>query len=281
MHRLLSFLERLSKTSVYLIACLMVALIGWLDYKTGAEISISFFYLLPIAIIVWKSGKVPGILLSLGSTIIWFVSNRLAGQEYSNIFIFYWNAAIRSGFFLTTTFLLAEIRILLEQERSLSRTDSLTGILNRRAFYEYSEFQNTLLRRAFRPFTMIYFDVDNFKKINDQLGHQAGDQLLQKVSEMSNRLTRSSDRLVRMGGDEFMLYLPDTGKNEAQVIASRLLENLNWVMEENNWPVTYSLGVMTFFKIPVSADEMIRLTDDLMYTAKKSGKNNVQYGICE
>ena len=78
-----------------------------------------------------------------------------------------------------------------------------------------------------------------------------------------------------------MLYLPDTGKNEAQVIISRLLENLNRVMEENNWLVTFSLGVMTFFKIPASVDEMIRLADDLMYTAKKGGKNKVQYGIYE
>ena len=230
---------------------------------------------------VWGNGKRPGIFISIISTIIWFVSNQLAGQEYSNILIFYWNAVVRAGFFLTTTFLLAEVRILLEQERNLSRTDSLTGILNRRAFYEYAEFQNTLLRRTFRPFTVIHFDLDNFKKINDRLGHQAGDQLLQKVSETSNMLTRSSDRLVRMGGDEFMLYLPDTGKNEAQVIVSRLLENLNSVMEENRWPVTFSLGVMTFFKIPVSVDEMIRLADDLMYTAKKSGKNDVQYRIYE
>ena len=200
MQRFFSLLERLSKALVYLIACLLVALIGWLDYKTGAEISISFFYLLPITIVVWKSGKAPGIFLSLGSTIIWFVSNRLAGQEYSNNFIFYWNAAIRAGFFLTITLLLADIRILLEQERNLSRTDSLTGILNRRAFYEYAEFQNTHLRRTFRPFTVIYFDVDNFKKINDWFGHQAGDQLLQQVSETSNTLIRSSDRLVRMWG---------------------------------------------------------------------------------
>jgi len=281
MHRLLDILDRLSKTSVYLIAYLIVILIGLLDYATGVEISLSFFYLLPITIVVWGNGKKPGICLSLISTVIWFASNKLAGQEHSNILIFYWNAAVRAGFFLTTTFLLAEIRILLEQERNLSRTDSLTGTLNRRAFYEFAELQVASLKRVFRPFTAILFDIDNFKSINDQLGHHVGDLLLQSVAKTIRALIRSNDRLVRLGGDEFMLYLPETGTNESHTIVSRLFKNLNRVMEGNRWPVSFSLGVMTFLKIPRSVDEMIRIADELMYEAKKNGKNKIQYDTYE
>ena len=281
MHRFLDILDRLSKTSVYLLAYLVVISIGFLDYKTGVEISLSFFYLIPITIVVWQNGKKPGIFISLISTVIWFVSNKLAGQEHSNIFIFYWNAAIRAGFFLTTTFLLTEIRILLEQERNLSRTDLLTGILNRRAFYEFTEYQIESLKRVFRPFAVIYFDIDDFKNINDQLGHHVGDLLLQSVTKTIRVLIRSNDRLVRLGGDEFMLYLPETGTNESHTIASRLFKNLNRVMEENKWPVSFSLGVITFLKIPGSVDEIIRIADELMYEAKKDGKNKVQYGAYE
>ena len=279
MHRFLDILDRLSKTSVYLIAYLIVILIGLLDYETGSEISLSFFYLLPITIVVWGNGKKPGIFLSLVSTVIWFASNKLAGQEHSNILIFYWNAAVRAGFFLTTTFLLAEIRVLLEQEKNLSRTDSLTGVLNRRAFYEFAELQVASLKRVFRPYTVILFDIDNFKSINDQLGHHVGDLLLQSVATNIRTLIRSNDRLVRLGGDEFMLYLPETGTNEAHTITSRLIKNLNRVMEENKWSVSFSLGVMTFIKIPDSLDEMIRIADELMYAAKKDGKNKIRYGI--
>lgn len=226
MQRFLGVLDRLSKSSIYLIAYLCVFLFGWLDYETGAEISLSFFYLIPITIVVWGNGKKPGILLSLISTIIWFLSNYLAGQEYSNILIFYWNAAVRAGFFLTTTFLLAEVRFLLKQERNLSRTDSLTGVLNRRAFYEFAELQFTTLKRTFHPFTVVHFDIDNFKRINDQFGHQVGDQLLQGVGDAISTFIRSKDRLVRLGGDEFLLYLPETGEAEARAIVSRLQENL-------------------------------------------------------
>ena len=273
----LDILVRLSKKSIYLIAYLIVILIGLLDYVTGAEISLSFFYLFPITIVVWKNGKAPGILLSLVSTVIWFVSNQLAGQEHSNILIFYWNAAVRAGFFLTVTFLLAEVRVLLEQERNLSRTDSLTGVLNRRAFYEFAEYQIEIQKRVFRPFTVIYFDIDDFKNINDQFGHQIGDLLLKKIAESILGLVRSTDKFVRLGGDEFMLYLPETGTDESHVIASRLFEMINRTMEDNKWPVSFSLGVLTFLKTTQSIDEMIRLADNLMYEAKKSGKNIIQY----
>jgi diguanylate cyclase (GGDEF)-like protein len=277
MHHILGILNRLSKTSVYLIALLAVFLIGWLDYATGAELSLSFFYLLPIITIIWKSGKTPGIVFSLFSTVIWFVSNKLAGQEHSNILIFYWNAAIRASFFITITLLLAEIRVLLEKESNLSRTDPLTGVLNRRAFYEFAEYQIETLKRVFRPFTVIYFDIDDFKNINDQFGHQIGDLLLKKIAESILGLIRSTDKFVRLGGDEFMLYLPETGTDESHAVASRLFEKINRTMEENKWPVSFSLGVMTFLKIPRSIDEMLRLADDLMYEAKKSGKNIIQY----
>ena len=277
MQRFLDILDRLSKTSVYLIAYLVVISIGFLDYKTGVEISLSFFYLLPIAIVVWQNGKKPGIFISLISTVIWFASNKLAGQEYSNILIFYWNAAVRAGFFLTTTFLLAEIRFSLDRERNLSRTDSLTGTLNRRAFYEFAELQIAALNRVFRPFAVILFDIDNFKNINDQHGHHVGDLLLQNVTATIRALIRTNDRLVRLGGDEFMLYLPETGTNGLRTIASRLFKNLNRVMEEHKWPVSFSLGVITFLKTPSSVDEIIHVADKLMYEAKKDGKNTIRY----
>ena len=277
MQRVLNNLDRLSKASVYLVAYLVVIVIGFLDYKTGAEISLSFFYLLPITLLVWQNGKKPGIFISLISTVIWFVSNKLAGQEHSSIFIFYWNAVVRTGFFLTTTFLLAEIRFLLDREKKLSRTDSLTGTLNRRAFYEFAELQIAALHRVFRPFVVILFDIDNFKNINDQHGHHTGDLLLQGVTATIRALIRSNDRLVRLGGDEFMLFLPETGKNGARTIASRLFKNLNRIMEEKKWPVSFSLGVITFLKIPSSVDEIIHVADELMYEAKKDGKNTIRY----
>jgi len=281
MRRVLNLLDPLSKISVSLIASLVVILLGILDYVTGAEISLSFFYLIPIFLIVWKNGKRAGLYASLISTIVWYCSNWLAGDEYSSILIFYWNAAIRAGFFLTTSFLLAEIRVLLEQERNLSRTDSLTGVLNRRAFYEFAELQFASLKRTFHPFTVVHFDIDNFKQVNDKFGHQVGDQLLQGVGDTISAFIRVKDRLVRLGGDEFLLYLPETGESEARAIISRLLANLSSVMAKNQWAVSFSLGTMTFLKLPGSIDEMIRVADEMMYQAKQGGKNRTCFGIYE
>jgi diguanylate cyclase (GGDEF)-like protein len=157
----------------------------------------------------------------------------------------------------------------------------LTGTLNRRAFYEFAELQMAALNRAFRPFAVILFDIDNFKNINDQHGHHVGDLLLQVVTSTIRALIRSNDRLVRLGGDEFMLFLPETGTNGLRTIASRLSKNLNRVMDENKWPVSFSLGVITFIKIPSSVDEIIHVADKLMYEAKKDGKNTIRYGNYE
>jgi diguanylate cyclase (GGDEF)-like protein len=281
MRHILNLLDPLSKKTVSLIAYLFIALLGILDYVTGEEISLSFFYLFPISLTIWKNGRKSGISTSLVSTFVWFGSNWLAGDEYSSIIIFYWNAVVRAGFFLTTTFLLSEIRVLLEQERNLSRTDSLTGVLNRRAFFEFAELQLSSLKRTFHPFSVVHFDIDNFKRVNDQFGHQAGDQLLQSVGDTISTFIRSKDRLVRLGGDEFLLYLPSTGESETRSIVPRLLEHLNGAMEKDQWSVSFSLGVIIFFKIPKTTEEMIRVADELMYESKKGGKNQVNYGIYE
>ena len=281
MHRFLNTLDRASTTSIFLLTYILIIVLGWVDYITGAEISLSFFYLIPIALVVWKNGKRSGIFAPLISTVVWFGSNRLAGDTYSRIIIFYWNAVVRAAFFLTTTFLLAEIRVLLEQERILSRTDTLTGVLNRRAFYEFITLQFASLNRFFRVFTVIYLDIDNFKNVNDQLGHLVGDQVLQTVSSTALMLIRASDRLVRLGGDEFLIYLSDTGSKEGKIIVTRLLETLRKTMKEQKWSVSFSMGMMTFLKIPDSIDEMVHAADTLMYTAKKGGKNQVCYGFYE
>lgn len=150
--------------------------------------------------------------------------------------------------------------------------DPLTNISNWRGFSEVFNHELLRAKRALQPLTLIYFDLDNFKKLNDTYGHSTGDYLLKMVAEKTTHLIRSSDLFARLGGDEFALLLPETDYNKASSIIERIFITLHKDIAAKDWPVTISLGAMTFYDFDLSMDEMITEVDNLMYSVKKAGK---------
>ncbi len=122
-------------------------------------------------------------------------------------------------------------------------------------------------------------DLDGFKEVNDRLGHEEGDRLLQSVAESLLRCTRSSDAVARIGGDEFVVLLLETGEEAAFSAVQKFHQEILQVMRERQWPVTLSVGALTFREPPASVDEMVRSADHLMYSAKKSGKNSIKFKL--
>ena len=175
--------------------------------------------------------------------------------------------------------LLSQLRNLLEKERTLARTDSLTGALNRRAFFEKVETEILRSHRYQRPFTIVYIDLDGFKLINDRLGHSTGDALLKKVVQVICENIRRGDLLARLGGDEFAILLLETDQQLAPVVVSRLQKAISNQMQQNQWSVTLSIGALTYLKPLHSVDEMIRSADRLMYSVKGTSKNAIKYSV--
>jgi diguanylate cyclase (GGDEF)-like protein/PAS domain S-box-containing protein len=163
----------------------------------------------------------------------------------------------------------------LENEKNLSRLDFLTQIPNRRAFSEALQLEATRSRRYKRPLTLAYIDLDNFKQVNDQLGHETGDELLRLIAQTILATIRSTDTVARLGGDEFALLLPETGKDAAVEVMTKLSRILLEAVEARHWPVTLSIGLVTFAKPGESVAQMVKVADDLMYSAKTQGKNRV------
>jgi GGDEF domain-containing protein len=122
--------------------------------------------------------------------------------------IAYWTALIWLGFFICVTFIVAALKSLHDRERQLSRVDSLTGIGNRLAFYEFASAERNRAGRSNQPITLAYLDLDGFKVINDTLGHQTGDKVLVSVARTMQISLRQTDMVARMGSDEFALILP-------------------------------------------------------------------------
>lgn len=276
-YRLFTALETFKKGQLSAIGVGVVILLGIMDFATGFELSFSFFYLIPVAMAAWAMGRKAGLAFSVVCASVWLTSNLLSGQTISSIFIGVWNTLLRFGFYAVVTVLLAELRHALEEERLLANTDLLTGAMNRRSFNELAEKKMIVSEVNRKPYTLVYIDLDDFKIINDRRGHAEGDMVLKTVADVLQKQIRHGDLLARLGGDEFAVLLGDTGQETATKIVQRLQRELLEKMKFHEWEITFSLGVMTFLTMPVSVDQMVSLTNALMYEAKADGKDAVRY----
>jgi diguanylate cyclase (GGDEF)-like protein len=252
----------------------LVAVIGFLDYLTGPELSFAIFYLVPIALGAWWGGFAQGILLSMACAFSWQIVEIAEGSTIPPI-IQLWNGTARFGVFVITSSLLSRLRVSLFLEKKLARSDPLTGAANGRTFYETVSQTVERLLRTEQPLTLAYVDLDNFKWLNDKLGHSAGDEALCDLVRTIHHNIRATDLLARLGGDEFALLLPECSELDARGILERIQERFGQEMVRKKWPVTMSIGAMTFPNPVRDVDAMVHRVDELMYQAKKAGKNRI------
>lgn len=254
-----------------------VVLIGYLDNITGEEISIYIYYALPIAVSSWFVGNRAGYITAVASALAWFLVDFRGDSGIPVLHV--WNVFVRLTFFVSMAFILSTLKATLELQKELASQDPLTGLSNRRAFFEIAEFEIKRLRRYARPLTLAYMDLDDFKAVNDQKGHEEGDRLLISVAEALRRCTRVTDAIARLGGDEFVVLLPETGEEAAFTAVQKFHQEILEVMREHGWPVTLSVGALTFNDPPETVDEMLRIADQLMYLSKKGGKNSIKFKL--
>jgi diguanylate cyclase (GGDEF)-like protein len=272
----------LAKRSGFFIAAsgaVVVILIGIAVHLTGAETSFSIFYFFPIMLVTWYAGRTTGILIAVFSAATWLVADLATGRRYSHPAIPYWNMTVRLVFFLIVLVILSRLKTAFEREKALSSVDPLTGATNSRVFRELSNSEIDRSRRYGRPFTAAYVDLDDFKEINDRFGHGAGDDLLRSVTEILRANLRSTDIVARLGGDEFAVLFPETGAEPAGAALEKIRTLIADSTRKKGWPVTLSIGAVTFLSPPESVDSMIRQVDELMYSAKHGGKNRIRHEV--
>jgi len=262
---------------IFILSVLLTLVIGLFDHFTGYELSFSIFYIMPIGIAAWYAGRILGLIISFFSAGAWFTADLVSGHVYSSNIIPVWNTVVRLGLFIIIATLLARIKTALDLEQEMADTDSLTGLLNGRAFRESVTKLLDLCRRIKRPITLAYIDLDNFKKVNDTFGHTEGDLVLKVVGNALPESLRSTDIIGRLGGDEFAIILPDTNTDQAKTVIEKMHLQLMKEIGLHNWPIGFSIGVTIFIVPPKTADEAIRISDNLMYRVKKAGKNNILF----
>ena len=161
------------------------------------------------------------------------------------------------------------------QEKVL--TDELTGLLNRRGFDEALAGEHARMQRYGRPYSLVMFDLDHFKSVNDDYGHAAGDLVLEGIGDFCRRSFREQDIVARIGGEEFCAILPETGVDGACVVAERLrmeVASSAFSLEGVSLKVTVSVGVVAADP-DSSTDELMARVDAALYLAKDAGRNQV------
>jgi len=170
-----------------------------------------------------------------------------------------------------------KLRALQVRLERLSVTDELTGSFNRRYFIRQGEIEFNRHRRHGRSLVLLMLDIDHFKRVNDLCGHAVGDRVLKQLSETIRAQLRESDLFARIGGEEFVVMLPETSEEEALGIAERLRSGLHLDFPEYPNTLSVSIGIASLNKGDDSMECLLHRADKGLYRAKKGGRDRVEF----
>ena len=277
--RVLEGIQQAPPALVFGASAAVAAAIGFVDFLIGQELSLSLFYLVPVAFVAWFLGRGPGALMIILAGASSLLAEVLSVPGPTHPASPFWNLLMQIGVLWAVLYLVLALKRELHREATLSRTDPLTGLLNARGFYEVAERELARAKRYPSTTTIAYFDLDNFKLVNDRFGHRVGDELLVTVAESMNINLRRSDAPARIGGDEFIILMPHTDEMQAKSAVAKLRERLLRTMRRRQWPVTISVGVLSFDTPPSSVAALVSRVDALMYEIKKANKDAVKFEV--
>ena len=183
-----------------------------------------------------------------------------------------WHIAVLLAILTTGCDLYLRVRAA-RRQRAQGGTDDLTRLENRLAFYELAGREFERARRYAHPFTIAYFDLDDFREVSHLFPHQVGDEMLRLVAGAARHSVRASDVVARLGGDQFALLLAEAGPEAAGAAVRKLQDMLQELAEETGLPLTVSGGVVTCLQPAESLEAAIGAADRLLHGAKAAGRD--------
>lgn len=172
--------------------------------------------------------------------------------------------------------MLAQIKVLSSKLSTMAYTDSLTKIYNRLHFAHFLDAEIDKVKRYGGKFSIIFFDLDHFKKVNDNYGHLVGDKVLEQITSIVSKANRSADIFARYGGEEFIILAPETDLNGAITHAERLRRDIEKFEFNTVKHITSSFGVTQFNAETDSVEKLLERVDKALYMAKEYGRNRVE-----
>ncbi|MBX0328422.1 GGDEF domain-containing protein [Oscillochloris sp. ZM17-4] len=274
-----NWLNRRSRGQGMALSLALMALIGLVDMCTSYEFDLSNLYIAPIILITWTLGHRAGWAMAISCAGLRVATDVVTRRPVSHLGVYLWSFVASGLIFTILVVLITQLHAALSAQYRQARHDPLTALCNRAGFYELAERELARSRRSGDPLTVVYLDCDGFKAVNDRYGHHMGDQVLRAVGATLNDALRPSDVAARMGGDEFVLLLSGVAPPTSQPLVERIAAALDQVMQSGGWPVSFSVGAVTYAVAPESVDGLLAPADALMYTVKHAGKNRVAHQV--
>jgi len=256
-----------------LLGVLLVTGIATLDWATGPLVDVSLLYVIAVMAVTWAGTRRHGVLVAALASAQSLLASIVEVDRLPISAL--WNAITLFGVLAMVSALLGTLRNSLVEQRRMAMVDPLTGSMNRRAFQLIAERERLRSGRDGIAISLAYLDIDHFKQINDARGHGFGDALLSDFAATMTASVRGTDVVCRMGGDEFVLLLPDTDAREAVIVVDRVRRAVADRCAVDGAPLTTSAGIATYRFPPSTVDAMIAGADDLMYQAKARGGDTV------
>lgn len=249
--------------------------VGAVDAATGIDVRVVSLYFVPLALAGWRLGRRGAVLASLLAVTVWMATQYFGGAQRWSAWIWGANLVTQTAAFVTVAMLVALLAERLEAEASLGRRDMLTGLPNRRALLEEAAIVLPLCRRHANAVSLALLDLDNFKQVNDRLGHERGDDVLRAFAAVLASTPRASDIAARLGGDEFVLLMPHTRRDEALALVQRVRSRFAADARAAQTGVTVSVGLLTEDPAASTLDVLLRHADAALYDGKLGGKDRV------
>lgn len=261
--------------ATWFVSVVAIVALGYLRTATDAEFVFASVAIIPVVAVAWLGGRTDGFVLSLLAAVMWTSADLLADRQFSAGWIPYVNGLTRFAIYGFVVSLTTRVRTLLYREREIASHDALTGLLNRRSFFEVGEAEVGRSRRYGHPLAVAFLDLDDFKLLNDSQGHEAGDRALKAVAAALSGSLRTTDRLARLGGDEFAVLLPEISYEAATEAGNKIAVAADSALKEFP-PVSASIGIAWFESTEGGFPTMLDTADVLMYEIKREGKHGMR-----
>lgn len=275
--RLLMLCRRLPDRRAVEAASALLILAVSVDIMIASEIAAWLFYLAPVAVMGWvgrRQWAYTTLVFAVGFSVL--IEMFLTPTDPSG-WLIVWNGVSLLILLGLPTAALTSLSERLGHEERYAAADALTGIRNRGSFAAKLDDELARTSRYGHAFTLAYIDLDGFKAVNDLQGHDTGDDLLRAVAASLRASTRQTDVLGRLGGDEFAILLPETTFGAGGAVLKKVRSKLLATMKRDDWPVTFSIGAVTFEAPVETSREALHVADNAMYQVKRAGKDGIRH----
>jgi diguanylate cyclase (GGDEF)-like protein len=257
----------------------LFALFIFVDFMSGRLPLTLHLYYIPILGAAWYLNRKAMLMLALLTSARLAWEPVLAAKAFDFRMLF--GLTLTISLYWVAGHIFLAMRQLFDKEHQRARLDFLTGVLNNHGFFEVAREHFNEIDGRFRPFSMLYIDLDRFKQLNDTRGHLEADRALKTVGAVLRQSLRRQDTIGRLGGDEFVVLLPGTSGDMAGTVSDRLRRKLDHELMRRGWDVTASVGCVAFHTMPESVQVALQAADDLMYQAKKKGRSQSVFAVWE